>query len=195
MSYCPDCGAMQSPICVGCGTQISPEWTYCASCGRQLGADIDCRTGAAVRRRAEQLEERERTVAGPGPQPREANQASSAEEHNKAGTEFFEKEDFEGAIREYQAAVQLEPNNSAYHCNLGMAYDEADREDEALAEYQKTLELDPNDLTALLSIGYMYSENDQPDEAREAWNRVLQMAPDSAEAQEVRQNLRHQAEL
>lgn len=195
MSYCPDCGAMQSPICVGCGIQIMPDWTYCASCGRQLGADIDCRTSAALRRRSEQREPSPAAAATPVQEPGASASGNSAEEHNRRGTELFETEDFEGAIREYSAAVQLDPSNPAYHCNLGMAYDEADLDEQALAEYQKALELDPNDLTALLSLGYMYSETDRPDEARAVWNQVLQIAPDSAEAQEARQNLRHQGQL
>ncbi len=195
MSYCPDCGAMQSPICVGCGVQILPDWTYCASCGRQLGGDIDCRTSAALRRRSEQRERSAVSADIPGPESKADASSITAEEHNRRGTELYEKEDFAGAIREYSAAVLLDPDNAAYHCNLGMAYDEADMDAEALAEYQRALELDPNDLTALLSIGYLYNENEQPDKAREAWNRVLQIAPDSAEAQEVRQNLQHQGEL
>lgn len=196
MTYCPDCGSIQHPVCVGCGVSISPDWTYCASCGRQLGAGgLDCRTSAALRRRVDQFEQAEKTATVPGPEPREAASSSPAEEHNRRGTELFESENFDGAITKYQDAVRLDPENSAYHCNLGMAYDEAGRDSEALAEYQTTLKLDPNDLTALLSIGYMYSENDRPDEAREAWNRVLQIAPDSAEAQEVKQNLQHQGEL
>ena len=46
-----------------------------------------------------------------------------------------------------------------------------------------------------MSIGYMYSEKDEFDKSKEAWDRILQIAPDSAEAQEVQQNLRHQGEL
>lgn len=196
MSYCPDCGSMLRPVCVGCGIQIAPDWTFCASCGRQLGADaVGPQCASAARRRIDRLREVEaQSAAAERPATRDSS-ASPAEMHNNTGTELFESEDFEGAIREYSAAVQIDPNNAAYHCNLAMAYDEADMDDRALAEYQRTLELDPSDLTALLSIGYMYSENEQPDEARQAWNRVLEIAPDSAEAQEVKQNLRHQGQL
>ena len=89
----------------------------------------------------------------------------------------------------------MEPENAGYHCNLAVAYDECDRDAEALVEYQKTLQLKPDDLTALLYLGYMYSENDEFDKAQQYWGQILRIAPDSAEAQEVQQNLRHQGEL
>ena len=89
----------------------------------------------------------------------------------------------------------IRDRNATYHCNLAVALDEADRDEEALIEYEKTLQLDPNDLTALLSLGYMYNENFEMEKAQEVWQRVLNVAPDSAEAQEVRDNLRHQEEL
>jgi len=197
MSYCPGCGSMLRPICVGCGIQVQPDWTYCASCGRQLGVDrLDVRACGSARRSIERLKDSEAQPAPATPsEVRQSDSTSPAEEHNKRGTALFESEDFEGAVSEFAAAAALDPNNSAYHCNLGMAYDEVDRHDEALAEYQKALELDPNDLTALMSLGYMYSENDEFDKSKEAWDRILQIAPDSAEAQEVQQNLRHQGEL
>ena len=69
----------------------------------------------------------------PAPEPRQSEPTSPAEDHNKRGTSLFESEDFEGAITEFAAASALDPNNGAYHCNLGMAYDESDREEEALA--------------------------------------------------------------
>ena len=197
MSYCPGCGSMLRPICVGCGIQVQPDWTYCVSCGRQLGVDrLDVRACGSARKRMEQLKDSETQPVPVTPsEPRQPVSTDPAEEHNKRGTALFESEDYDGAIVEFAAAVAIDPNRSAYHCNLGMAYDECDRDDEALAEYQKALGIDPNDLGALMSIGYMYSEKEEFDKSKEAWDRILQIAPDSAEAQEVQQNLRHQGEL
>jgi Flp pilus assembly protein TadD len=113
----------------------------------------------------------------------------TAEQHNQRGRELFDSEDLEGAIREFQLAVEADPGNASYHCNLAVAYDEHEQDTEALAEYENTLRLDANDLTALLSLGYMYNENEEVDKAKESWNRVIQIAPDTAEAQEAQTNL------
>lgn len=201
MSFCPECGSILQPVCAGCGVQLAPDWRYCASCGRLLGADrLDPRTAGAAVRKFEQARDAEQE-APPAPIENaerfrsESTADSPAESHNKRGRELFDSEDYEGAVREFMAACVADPNNPAYHCNLAVAYDECDRDAEALAEYQKALQLDPNDLTALLSLGYMYSEAEDYAKSQEVWGRILSIAPDSAEAQEVQQNLGAQSQL
>ena len=199
MAFCPDCGAIQQTHCLQCGAQVITTWKYCASCGRLLGSDqIDPRSAGAAQRRLQQYRDEERF-----PQREESSKVEpllsastvSAEGHNQRGRELFENDDNEGAVKEFEAAVLMDPNNASYHCNLAVAYDECDRDEEAFAEYEKALAISPNDLTALLSLGYMYSEKDDLDEARKVWHKILDIAPDSAEAQEVNENLRRQGEL
>ncbi len=217
-TYCTECGSILQQACAACGASVIDSWKYCPNCGRQLGSrSIDMRSNFARRLRERAATETDQgepaaqstsTIMGstptverppaPTPQPAAAapaQQAAPAEQHNQRGRQLFDDGDLEGAIREFQSAVSLEPRNASFHCNLAIAYDENGQDDEALAEYERTLQLDPNDLTALLSLGYMYNENDQPDKAEEVWNRILEVAPHSAEAQEVQENLRHQEEL
>src|SRR5262245_22604223 len=60
------------------------------------------------------------------------------------GKALLEKGDREGAIREYQAALRLDPNYATAHNNLGVALrDRGDREG-AIREYQAALRIDPN---------------------------------------------------
>ncbi|MHB9037861.1 MAG: double zinc ribbon domain-containing protein [Armatimonadota bacterium] len=202
MRYCTDCGSVLEQVCVACGMSVQPRWTHCANCGRLLGSDrLDSRAAVAVQRRLQELgaseAERKRPsppVSEPEPTPSSASNMV-AEDYNKRGLKFFEEGELEQAVREFKMAVELEPSNTSYHCNLAVAYDENDEDDLAFAEYFKTLELDPKDLTALLSLGYMYNEHDERDKAEEVWNKVIAIAPDSAEAQEVQENLRHQDQL
>lgn len=194
-TYCGECGSILVMSCAGCGAMIFATDKHCRNCGRTLGTDkVDPRAARALHNRvtcaqqtAPRQDQKEEAATSPAP--------SAAEAHNQHGRELFEQEDVEGALREFRAAVALEPLNSCYSCNLAVAYDEAGEDDLALAQYEKTLELDPNDLTALLSLGYMYSESDEPELARTTWNRILEIAPLSAEAKEARDNLRHQEEL
>lgn len=199
MRYCTDCGSVLEQVCVACGMAIQLDWKHCANCGRLLGSDrLDPRAAMAAQRRLQEMRdtdvERTRPVE-PAVQPEPQATSMVAEDYNKRGLKFFEDGELEKAVREFKMAVDLEPGNKSYHCNLAVAYDENDEDEMAFAEYFKTLEIDPNDLTALLSLGYMYNERDEQNKAQEVWNKVLSIAPDSAEAQEVRENLRHQDQL
>ncbi len=122
-------------------------------------------------------------------------QNATAADHNKKGQELYEAGDVEPAIREFKAAVGLEPNNASFHCNLAIAYDDAEQDELALIEYETTLGLDPNDTTALLSLGYMYNENEEYDKAQAMFARVLDADPNSPEADEARVSLRSQGNL
>lgn len=198
MRYCTECGSILEKACMACGSAIVSSWTHCANCGRLLGSDrLDPRTAMHAQRRLQEFQE----VQSQQPeqvvqQPEVASPSKMvAEDYNKRGLKFFEDGDPGKAVSEFKMAVELEPDNASYHCNLAVAYDEDDQDGLAMAEYFKTLELDPKDLTALLSLGYMYNEHEEQDKAQEVWNKVLVIAPDSPEAQEVRENLRHQEQI
>lgn len=195
MDYCVWCGAWRGRKCTACNARAAEGAMHCYACGRKLGSD---QVPAGAHRRVAFAQERppeavqpddERTPVRPAAEPQ------TAAEHNARGQQLFESERMQEAITEFRLAVQMEPDNPTYHCNLAVALDETDRDDEALAEYERTLELDPNDATALLSLGYLYNESGDTERARQAWRKVVQVAPDSAEAQEAADNLRHQEQL
>lgn len=199
MSFCPSCGAVQVGRCASCGMALVEGVQYCPGCGRQPGsAKLD---GGAVHRARSIFGESNVAPEEPKPVPERPSQVvsseapASAEAHNQRGRELFEQELVDDAIREFEQAVAMEPNNASYHCNLAVAYDEADRDDDALIQYQKTLEIDPNDLTALLSLGYLHSEHEEFDKAQASWNKIIEIAPSSPEAQEAADNLRAQGQL
>ena len=198
MRYCTGCGSILEQACLACGSAIISSWKHCANCGRLLGSDrLDPRAAMNAQRRLHEFHEsqsQQSETVEPQPEPAAPSQMV-AEDYNKRGMQFFEDGDVEKAISEFKMAVEIEPDNASYHCNLAVAYDENDQDDSAFAQYFKTLELDPKDLTALLSLGYMYNEHDEQSKAQEAWSKILAIAPDSAEAQEVRENLRHQEQL
>lgn len=214
-TYCTECGSILQQSCASCGAIVFPNWKYCAHCGREFGtAYLNPRTNVArrIQERVSQLEQSQQqpeAVVGSAPavQPPstftaastptapQAAPSSPAEQHNQKGRELFDAGNVEGAIEEFQAAISVDPNNASYHCNLAIAYDEDQQDDEAKAEYEEALRLDPNDLQTLLCLGYMYNENDDTEMANEVWGKILQLAPDSAEAQEVKDNLSHQQEL
>ncbi len=201
-TYCTQCGSLRQTSCVACGARIIADYRHCGNCGRLLGSDrLDAGAARAAQRRLQEMRTANQEVATNSRtedeeyHPPVIAQNLSAEEHNQRGRELFEDEDIDAAIEEFRRAAAMQPDNASYHCNLAVALDENEEDDEALSEYETTLRLDPKDLTALLSLGYMYNEGGVAETAQKYWNRVLEIAPDSPEAQEVRDNLRHQENL
>jgi hypothetical protein len=88
------------------------------------------------------------------------------------------------AVRLYQQAIDLDPNNDLAHFNLATA--QFMRKNYALAEasYRAVLKLAPNDAESLVYVGLCrYWQND-PDEARRIWRRILEEDPTNASARE-----------
>jgi tetratricopeptide (TPR) repeat protein len=56
---------------------------------------------------------------------------------------YYHQKNFRGAIREYQRAAVIDPDQAGTHSNLGFAYYNSTKFPEAAAEFQKALELDP----------------------------------------------------
>ncbi len=67
-----------------------------------------------------------------------------AESHNAMGFIFAIADfNYEGAEREYKRAIELDPNYSTAHHNLGVMLARTGRPDEGLAEVRRALELEP----------------------------------------------------
>jgi tetratricopeptide (TPR) repeat protein len=59
------------------------------------------------------------------------------------GDAYFNEHQQREALRSYQEAVRLEPNNALAHFKLGLAYASLDFMQEAIAQWQEVLRLDP----------------------------------------------------
>jgi tetratricopeptide (TPR) repeat protein len=56
---------------------------------------------------------------------------------------YYHQKNFKRAIREYQKAATIDPQQAGTHANLGFAYYNTNKFAEAAVEFQKALELDP----------------------------------------------------
>lgn len=68
----------------------------------------------------------------------------SALHHFHRGIEAYQREDFPGAIRHYQLALELDPGSADVRYNLGLCYYRSGNYDEAIESFESALELDPN---------------------------------------------------
>ncbi|OIO39627.1 MAG: hypothetical protein COT00_01950 [Candidatus Omnitrophica bacterium CG07_land_8_20_14_0_80_50_8] len=71
--------------------------------------------------------------------------SETAEMHYNLGVFYTENKKYTIAVKEFQRALDFNPNNAKVHYNLGYLYsEEFDRHDEALAHFKRFLEIDPN---------------------------------------------------
>jgi tetratricopeptide (TPR) repeat protein len=86
------------------------------------------------------------------------------------------------AVKEYQAALQLRPNDPELHEALGQFYLDNHNDEEAQGELEKTLTLDPARTHALYLLGRLSVQRRENEKAVSYLQRALRLQPDFAEA-------------
>jgi tetratricopeptide (TPR) repeat protein len=181
--YCPGCGIQLKSLCQNCNAAVGESWSFCAVCGRRLDRS---RLAPSSPARAREMVDRETERAQVRKEPVKTAGEEDAEAINEKGTQCYEDGRIDEAIELFGRAIELAPDVSKYHINLGVAYGEADgKEDEALACYKRAAELDPRDPSPHLLMGYLFNEGGDPESARREWEQVAELAPGTAEAKEA----------
>ena len=98
-------------------------------------------------------------------------------DHFLRGNAFYEAGDFEKAIAEYNAALDLEPDDPATLTNRGAALDSLGRHEEALADHNRSLELRPDDPDTLNNRGGALAKLGRYEDALADFNRSLNLRP------------------
>ena len=110
-----------------------------------------------------------------------------ANEHYKQGLALYGRQDLEGAIAEFQAALEARPDwEDALH-GLAMAQMKAGKLDEALASTQRLVELAPEDPSYRTTLSMVYVRKGLIDEAEKAqaesrmlaWKQELEKNPNA----------------
>ena len=106
------------------------------------------------------------------------------------GNLYFDAERFEEAVKWYEQAVQIAPQNVNASTDLGISYYYTNQPDRALGQFERSLAIDPNHSKTLLNVGIVRAFGKQDlDGAAKAFQRVLDVAPGSPEARAARQAL------
>ena len=112
-----------------------------------------------------------------------------------AQTYFFQR-DYENATREYELAIDEDPNNATLHYNLGFCYEKMSDHDAAINQYRETLRVDPNHENAKNGVNRLTNLVENPafnranraffekkyDEAVEAYRQIIEIDPDNYKA-------------
>jgi tetratricopeptide (TPR) repeat protein len=103
---------------------------------------------------------------------------------------YFDAEKFDDAIKWYEDALKLNPNDVNVSTDLGVSYYYTNNPDKALAQLERSLKIDPTHAKTLLNIGIVKAFGKQDlDGASQAWRQVIELAPDSPEGQAAKRAL------
>lgn len=106
------------------------------------------------------------------------------------GNLYFDAERYDDAIKWYEEALKLTPNDVNVSTDLGVSYYYSNQPDKALAQFDHSLKLDPKHAKTLLNVGIVKAFGKQDLEgASEAWQQVIKVAPDGPEGQAAKRAL------
>jgi tetratricopeptide (TPR) repeat protein len=101
---------------------------------------------------------------------------------NISADRLFDAGDLDGAIGEFQKALELNPNDLNVLNSLGVCYGHQQLTDEALKCYNQVLELDPENLMACYNQGFMLVMADRQPEALDNFRRAVEIDPGNFDA-------------
>ncbi|HUV03021.1 MAG TPA: tetratricopeptide repeat protein [Desulfobacteria bacterium] len=92
------------------------------------------------------------------------------------GYTYYKKGNFENALKDYNRAIELDPNNAGYYNSRGTTYRKSKRYDKEEKDYKKALELDPNYDVAMLNLSELNIMTKNYMDAHEMAEKALNIA-------------------
>lgn len=109
--------------------------------------------------------------------PKKDKEYSAVAYGTRAGI-YLVMEDTVSALKDYDAAIKLEPENKRHYDRRAHVYFEQGRYDLSDADYQRMISIDPGDVMGYMGIGRNAKTQGQYDAALEKFNYVIKMEPD-----------------
>ena len=81
------------------------------------------------------------------------------------------------AIKAYQSALRLSPNQDDFHYKLGNILLEEGNTDQAIKSYKAALRIEPDSTTYLYSLGQAYLAKGSLDDAKVQFEKIIRLAP------------------
>jgi lipoprotein NlpI len=102
--------------------------------------------------------------------------------HIDRGIAYFLKREYEHAVADFTAAIQVKPGAADAYYNRGLAYRQLEQDDRAIADYDMAIHLWPDFADAYNNRGYIYSIEGQLDRALADYETAIRLNPRLADA-------------
>lgn len=109
----------------------------------------------------------------------------TAEYLNLKGLILTELGKYEDSKNAYVAALELEPELSELHNNLGLLFLKMKKLDEAVVSFEESVKRNVNNALAYVNLGRALIELERYDDALSAYNRALEIDPSNQDAREA----------
>ncbi len=118
------------------------------------------------------------------------NYPEIAEARNKLAFVLSKQGDYEGAVREYEASLEIEANDDMTHNALATLLASIDENERAQMHYKKAIEIDDNYEVTWFNYANLMLKLDKKDEARQMYQRAFDIDPDFEQAREALESLK-----
>lgn len=98
------------------------------------------------------------------------------------GTAYSNKGEYDKAIKDYNKAIELNPDFAGAYNNRGFAYYHQSDYDKAIENYNTAIELNPDDVGAYNNRGAAYANVGNYKKTIEDFTKAIELNPDSHEA-------------
>ena len=110
-----------------------------------------------------------------------ADKSTEAARLNNLGTAYMNQQLFEKALKSFEAAAALDPNQHIAQLNRGIALLNLQRLDEAKQILLDTIKRDPKDPHAWYTLGLLYKNTSDTQAAADAFRHVTEIDPSDAD--------------
>ncbi len=107
--------------------------------------------------------------------------ATEAEAHFNKGGDFYDQNDYENAIKEYNQAIQLAPSFPGSYNNRGITYYAMGELDKAIQDYTQAIQLDPETASHYSNRGMAYVDKRDYKNAIYDYNKAIELDPKVAD--------------
>jgi len=105
------------------------------------------------------------------------------------GNAYYDMQRFDAAIKWYEEAVRLDPNNVSVNTDLGTCYLYTNNPQRAIELYKKSLAIDEKHPQSLQNLGFAYFSTANFTDAVTTWEKLLATHPEYTHRAEIQKQI------